>query len=135
MKWRCYVPETLADRVGMPQKRTDKPKAPFSQGSEAEVALAQQLVMEGLTFAREYRFHPARLWRLDFWFADAQLGVEVQGGGWTGGRHSRGGGIERDCEKSAYVAIAGYRLMMVTPSQIKRGQALEWIRQAVGEAK
>ena len=66
------------------------------------------------------------------WFAGAKLGVEIDGGGWTGGRHSRGAGIERDCEKASHIAMAGYRLMRVTPGQVKRGEALQWILVALG---
>ena len=81
------------------------------------------------------RPHPTAHDVLDFWFGDAKLAVEIDGGGWVNGRHSRGDGIERDCEKASHVAMAGYRLMRVTPGQVKRGEALKWIMVALGLRK
>ena len=133
--WRRYVPKVAQDSAESRAKRITALPEPRLRVSEPEEQLAWQLRAEGLTFEREYRFHESRLWRLDFWFAGARLAVEIDGGGWVQGRHSRGDGIERDCEKSSHVAMAGYRLMRVTPGQIKRGEALKWIQVALGLRK
>lgn len=133
--WRRYVPKVAQDSAESRAKRVTALPEPRLRVSEPEEQLAWQLRAEGLTFEREYRFHESRLWRLDFWFAGARLAVEIDGGGWVQGRHSRGDGIERDCEKSSHVAMAGYRLMRVTPGQIKRGEALKWIQVALGLRK
>lgn len=130
--WRKYVPKVSPDSRESRAKRVTALPEPRLRVSEPEEQLAWQLRAEGLTFDREYRFHESRLWRLDFWFAGAKLAVEIDGGGWVNGRHSRGDGIERDCEKASHVAMAGYRLMRVTPGQIKRGEALKWIQVALG---
>ena len=133
--WRRYVPKVAQDSAESRAKRVVLLPEPRLRASEPEECLAWQLRAEGLTFDREYRFHESRLWRLDFWFAGAKLAVEIDGGGWVNGRHSRGDGIERDCEKSSHVAMAGYRLMRVTPGQVKRGEALKWIMIALGLRK
>jgi len=130
VSWRKYVPR--ADSAEARQKRVRALPEPRLRISDPEEQLAWQLRAEGLTFEREYRFHESRLWRLDFWFADAKLAVEIDGGGFVGGRHSRGVGVEKDCEKASHVAMAGYRLMRVTPGQVKRGEALQWILVALG---
>jgi len=39
------------------------------------------------------------------------LAVEVDGGTWTGGRHTRGAGFEADCEKLNAAVIAGFRVL------------------------
>lgn len=78
--------------------------------------------------AREAGFHPARRWRFDLVFIPQRLAVEVDGGGWIAGRHSRGGGLEDDCEKFFEAAILGWTVVRVTPKQVKNGQAVEWIR-------
>ena len=129
---RRFVPRALADSLQSRAKRVMRLPEPRLRVSEPEELLAWQLRAEGLTFDREHRFHESRMWRLDFWFAGARLAVEIDGGGWVGGRHSRGTGIENDCEKASHIAMAGHRLMRVTPGQIKRGEALKWILVALG---
>ena len=132
---RVYWPKRSVDAADSRAKRVTALPEPRLRVSEPEELLAWQLRAEGLTFAREYRFHESRLWRLDFWFGDAKLAVEVQGGGFVQGRHSRGQGVENDCEKFSHLAMAGARLIPVTPGQIKRGEALRWILVALGLRK
>lgn len=79
----------------------------------------------------EYRFHPARRWRFDLAWPDARLGVEVEGGIWTSGRHSRGEGFEADCAKYNEAVLAGWRVLRVTPAMIEDGRALAWIERAL----
>lgn len=80
---------------------------------------------------REFKFHHARRWRADFCWPDARLMVEVEGGHWTGGKHTRGSGFDSDCEKYAEAALAGWRVIRCTGTHIKSGEALEWIRRAL----
>lgn len=95
--------------------------------------LAFQLKALGIPFQREYRFHAERRWRFDFAIhpETMKLAVEVQGGVFTAGRHARGAGITKDCEKFSIAAGMGWRLMPVTPAQVKSGEALEWIGKAL----
>ena len=86
----------------------------------------------GITgYEREAKLIPGRKYRVDFYFPAAMLCVEVEGGTWTGGSHATGSGIETDCEKSALLAIGGYRLMRVTGNQVKDGRAVAWIGSAL----
>jgi very-short-patch-repair endonuclease len=78
---------------------------------------------------REHRFHHVRMWRFDLAWPDYHLAVEVDGGGFVGGRHGRGMGIEKDCEKLAHAVIDGWRVMRVTPTQIRKGLAIQWVGQ------
>ena len=48
--------------------------------------------ISNLKLTPEYRFHPTRKWRLD-WFHESGVGVEIEGGIWTKGRHTRGKGF------------------------------------------
>jgi very-short-patch-repair endonuclease len=105
--------------------------------SLAEQTLAAQLEQAGIPFERDYRFHPRRRWR-----ADAAVGkpghfvytvlVEIDGGAFIGGRHSRGQGVANDAEKQSAAAILGYRVIRATPAQVADGSCLKWIRQALG---
>lgn len=106
---------------------TPKPRAKFGAHSEPENLLAFQLDAARIPFERQYRIHPERRFRADFWLPAPQCVVEIDGGIWTAGRHSRGAGITRDCEKSAYIALMPARLLRVTPDQVKSGRALDWI--------
>jgi very-short-patch-repair endonuclease len=102
------------------------------EGLEDRMALA--LRAERIDFVRQFEFWPTRRWRFDFALMAHRIAIEVQGGTWINGAHSRGSGIERDCEKSAYAVAAGWRVIYVTGNQVKSGQALEWVRLAVGAA-
>jgi len=77
----------------------------------------------------EHRFHPVRMWRIDAAFVDYKLAVEIDGGGFIpgGGHHSRGLGIEDDCEKYAELMLRGWRLLRTTPRQVKRGITANWL--------
>lgn len=100
-------------------------------GSPLEVLLAWQMQAAGLVFASEYRFHETRKWRVDFAFEKQRVAVEVEGGAWTGGRHTRGAGFEADVEKYNALTLAGWRLLRFTGKAIKSGQALQTIEQAI----
>ena len=80
---------------------------------------------------REYRFAPPRRWRLDFVWPARKLAVEVEGGTYTGGRHTRGLGFQKDVEKYNAAALAGWRVLRVTARDIKRGVALNLIERAL----
>ena len=101
----------------------------------AEETLAAQLQAAGIPYEREYRFAPPRRWRADFWISQGleyDLLVEIDGGAFIAGRHSRGTGVEADCEKMSAAAILGYRVLRMTPRQVEDGRGLSWVRQALG---
>lgn len=96
--------------------------------SDGEAILIQQMQLAGITdWVREYRFHPKRMWRLDFAFPEVRLAVEVDGGNWSGGRHVRGTGFAKDCEKHNELALAGWRLLRYTVDMLKTGIAVQQI--------
>ena len=61
-------------------------------------------------FVREYRFHPKRRFRFDFAHVQQQVAVEIDGGVWMGGRHTRGKGFISDCEKVNLATALGWRV-------------------------
>ncbi len=72
----------------------------------------------------EHRFHPVRKWRIDWAWPDRKLALEVEGGVFTQGRHSRGVGMVKDMEKYNTLAALGWRLVRATPQQVRNGEAL-----------
>lgn len=92
------------------------------------VPLDQQLKAWKLPpFETEFRFHSTRRWRFDYAWPDYKVACEVDGGGFVGGRHSRGIGMEKDCEKVNEAAILGWRVLRVTPRHVRDGSALSWL--------
>lgn len=72
---------------------------------------------------REVKFHPKVNWRFDFAWPDRMLAVEIEGGVWTGGRHTRGGGFIRDCTKYNKAQLAGWRVLRFTKEHLDSGDA------------
>jgi len=103
--------------------------------SSLEDALNLQLVAAKLTrgMQREWRFDTTRRWRFDFaWPNQAPLvAVEVEGGIWSNGRHTRGSGAKADMEKYAVAATLAWYVLRVSGDHIRSGQALRWIEQMV----
>lgn len=66
-------------------------------------------------FVEEHKFHPVRRWRFDFAFVAQKLAIEVEGGVWTGGRHTRGYGYAADCEKYNAATLLGWSVLRYVP--------------------
>lgn len=82
----------------------------------------------------EYRFHPVRKWRFDYAWPDRKIALEIEGGTWTGGRHVRPRGFERDCEKYNAAALLGWIVLRVTTAMVNDGRALALIRDAFAKS-
>ncbi len=80
---------------------------------------------------REYTFHHERKWRFDFAFPSVKVAMEVDGGIYSGGRHTRGKGFENDCEKCNEAAMLGWTVLRVTSHHIGTGQAIQWAERLV----
>ncbi len=100
--------------------------------SQAEDTLAFQLVSVGISFEREFRFHPVRKWRADF-LVEGNLIVEVDGATrGNPGRHQRVDGVDYDCERQAEALCQGYAYMRVSARMARDGRALEYIERLLG---
>ena len=66
----------------------------------------------------EVRFHPIRRWRFDYAHRDLMIAIEIDGGAWSRGRHTRGAGFVKDMEKRNTAQILGWRVFHFTPDQI-----------------
>ena len=79
----------------------------------------------------EHRFHPERKWRFDFAWPDRMIALEVDGGVWAGGRHTRGAGWVKDAEKLNHAAALGWRMFRSTPKSADLTAALALVRAAM----
>lgn len=79
----------------------------------------------------EHKFHPRRKWRFDFAWCDEMLALEVEGGVYSGGRHTTGPGFIGDCEKYNEAALLGWKVIRVTSDHIDDGSAVDWVRRAL----
>ncbi|AVG43541.1 hypothetical protein MC81_11785 [Achromobacter insolitus] len=100
------------------------PKAP----SALEERFARDLrALKVLEAQREYRFAPPRMWRFDFAWPEQRFAVEIEGGVWTNGRHTRGSGFVADTEKYNAAALAGWKVLRFTEKSVRDGSAVELV--------
>lgn len=93
----------------------------------------------GLIAYPEYRFDDTRKWRFDFrmhsyTFATYEwdrVALEVEGGIWTNGRHTRGAGFKKDMEKYNRAACLGWRILRVTPDELCMQETVDMVREAL----
>lgn len=93
--------------------------------------LASVLLAEVGKFAPEYQFHPVRKWRFDFADVSKMIAVEIEGGTWSGGAHTRGRGFEEDCEKYNEAAVFGWRVFRFTGKMVEDGTLQRVMREAL----
>lgn len=85
----------------------------------------------GVECVKEYRFHPKRMWRYDYAIPSHKIALEVEGGVWTRGRHTRPQGFLGDIEKYNQGALLGWRVFRTTPSELYCRATIEMLREAV----
>lgn len=79
----------------------------------------------------EFQFHKDRKWRFDFAFVDQKIALEIDGGAWVGGRHTSPKGYFLDMEKFNEAAIAGWRVLRITPKADGTLIAVDLVRRAM----
>ena len=97
---------------------------------DAVSLLEMDFLAVGLKPEREYRFDPGRRWRFDYAFPDSKVAVEVDGGTYSGGRHTTGSGYAKDAEKMNAAIVDGWAVLRYTTAMIQAG-AIEQIQAVV----
>lgn len=72
----------------------------------------------GAEVVAEHRFHETRKWRFDYAVPSLRIALEVEGGVWTGGRHTSASGYLRDMEKYNEAALNGWVVLRCTPKTL-----------------
>ena len=102
--------------------------------SDLEDTLAFQLHALGAPEpVREWKFHPIRKWRFDLSWPERLIAVEVEGGVYIQGRHTRGAGVEADCDKYNAATRIGWKVYRYTAKKIKSGEAAQEILEALND--
>lgn len=107
------------------------PKHGVKKQSKGEQTLGMQLKALKIAFKSEFRFHPTRKWRADFYIEDTKLLIEVEGGIWSGGRHTRGKGYLGDMDKYNAATAMGYQVFRFSTEQVISGFAIKQIEELV----
>ena len=55
------------------------------------------------------------------------IALEIEGGIYVRGRHTRGAGYEKDLEKYAHAMVDGWIVLRVSPAQLRDGRAVQWL--------
>jgi len=114
--------------------RSKRPKVKSEKiPNEFEAKLARELKTLKIDFEQEFKFHPDRKWKADFHLIDKKILVEVEGGIWTGGRHTRGKGYLGDLEKYNAATMMGFQVIRFSTDQVKSGHAIQQIEKMVGD--
>lgn len=102
------------------------------RGSDAEETLAEMLRWEKMPEpVREFVFAAPRKWRFDFCWPERLLAVEVEGGSWIAGAHTRGRHFEEDMAKYNAAALIGWRVLRCTPAMVSDGRCTAAIKEGL----
>ena len=77
----------------------------------------------------EYKFVSDRKWRFDYAWPEVKAALEVEGGAYTAGRHTRGKGFIADMEKYNRGVIEGWRIVRCTPDTLRTAKTVDMIRE------
>lgn len=113
-------------------KDKSKPKNKIPAGKryllpEILTALLQEANLPKYEIETEYIFARPRLWRFDFAIAELRLAIEIEGGIYTSGRHTRGKGYHSDMIKYRTATYLGWDVVRYTPDEVNKAQTYEEI--------
>ena len=109
-----------------------------AQKNPAHILLEKHLAELGLYWLPEYRFNDVRRWRLDYLLtswkhkSSLRIGIEIDGGVYSGGRHVRGAGFENDMRKLNTAEMQGIRVLRFSTNMVLRGEAKAFLAEHLG---
>lgn len=86
---------------------------------DAEYRFAAEHVGPGVGLRERLREAGLQDWRFDRAFVKQKVFVELEGGVWVDGRHSRGAGYTSDCAKYNAATLLGWRGLRFTTDMLK----------------
>jgi hypothetical protein len=119
------------------KRRTAPKRATAIKGSRPKLQNIQDLILEAelqdlakkanTGYELEYVFAPPRRFRFDACLPELRIAIEIDGGVFIGGRHTRGTGFVHDMEKLNLAGLLGYRVFRFTPQQLRSGEMREFM--------
>ena len=100
-----------------------------------EEVLAVDLDKAGISFVREYRFSPDRKFRFDFAIPERMIAIEVEGGIWSGGRHTTPQGFLRDIVKYNLAVCSGWKVLRFTSDMVEAYIPVPMVLALLGEER
>lgn len=100
----------------------------------ANILLDKHLKELGLEFEHEWRITEKRRWRADYAITNRMKNgqmilLEIEGGIWSRGRHTRGKGYQADLNKYNCAAMAGYSVLRFSTEDVMRGRARAFLKE------
>jgi hypothetical protein len=80
---------------------------------------------------KEVVFFPGRRWRFDFAWREHKVAVEINGGIYTNGAHTRGAHYESDMEKLNHAMLEGWKVLQFTPKQLMSAETYTFIKKVL----
>lgn len=82
----------------------------------------------------DYRFHPVRKFRFDFAFPEHKVAIEMEGGVFKKGRHTRGVGYSKDTVKYNLATCEGWKVLRYTALNLRENPVgvIEQVRSLLG---
>ncbi len=116
-----------------PKKR--KPSVPRGESPLSVKFRLQMRANQIADYVLECRFAPPRQWAFDIAFPEHRIAVEIEGGIFTRGRHTRPMGFIADCEKYNTAALMGWKVLRIHTRTINNGQAIKMLVGALENQK
>lgn len=119
------------DKVPTKAKRTRQTKPQTSKSDFFTILCRSDLKLECI---KEHKFHPTRKWRFDYAIPQHRIAIEVEGGVWTGGRHTSPKGFLNDMEKYNTATMMGWRVLRTIPDELCTNATLNMIRETIQQS-
>jgi very-short-patch-repair endonuclease len=124
----------LAELIREDAKRHASRLPPTRYDLRDEFCAMWDRIGPAIKYQTEYRFHAIRRWKFDVAWPGYKVAVELEGGIWTRGRHTRGKGYRRDMEKYNAAAKTGWAVLRYCANDIRESpvQVIEAVASAIG---
>lgn len=137
---RCTALDTCKERRGCAVKSWMEGLAKMQREKDVQSPLVETLLEQlreaGLPNPTiEYQFEPTRKWRADLAYPEHKLLIEIEGGGFQGGRHTSIFGFLNDAEKYNRATVLGFRILRFHSAMITGAKMTKTLYRKSGKVK